>query len=569
MRPVRNQRGASPLMIWSCAQRLAYLMIVLMGHAAAHYARPVVDRWGWLARRLPPTGLSGPDRLSRILEDLGGSFIKLGQMMAMQPDILPLAYCDALNNLLDHVSPVDRGEIERVIREETGRGPEELFERFNAVPLASGSIGQVHEAWIGEQKLAVKVQRPDTQRNFDRDVNLMGLTVSMIRILRLRPLSFLIDPLTEFAAWTREELDFRREASHMQKLRKNIDESQYIPAVLADYSTRRVLVAEFLEGVTLMDHLRALERRDPEHEARLDAMGFAPEILAQNIIENCLGNVFQFGVFHADLHPANLMILPGNVVGYIDFGITGVISRYSRQNLLAMTLAYARKDVDALCNRFFAVSSLDERSDPQAFRAGVKRLSEQWYTADPKDPRLKLTTTQVMLDMLRLSREACIWPQRDIIKYIRSAIAIDGLVRRFAPDFDFAHHLGASCRRHLTSHARRMLLSHDVLFNFTNAGVDLLRDGMFRFAAALEQAAEAPRGGAPAESPRRRARSRLVVDAQLLIVLAATLATAMRTHDAIHIGFNVLTAELLLAAVAGMLLVASRRDRFIQHAIGR
>ena len=98
------------------------------------------------------------------------------------------------------------------------------------------------------------------------------------------------------------------------------------------------------------------------------------------------------------------MILPGNVIGYIDFGITGIISKYSRQNLLAMTLAYARKDVDGLCDRFFDVSSLDHASDPLGFREGVKRLSEHWYSSGAGDAHLQTTTTQVMLDMLKLSK---------------------------------------------------------------------------------------------------------------------------------------------------------------------
>ena len=139
---------------------------MLLGHAVAHYARPVVLRFGWLARRLPPTELTGPERLRRVFEDLGGSFIKLGQMLAMQPDILSMEYCNALYDLLDHVSPVPVGEIARVIREETGRSPEQLFDRFEPVPLASGSIGQVHVAWHGGRKLAVKVQRPDAQVQF-------------------------------------------------------------------------------------------------------------------------------------------------------------------------------------------------------------------------------------------------------------------------------------------------------------------------------------------------------------------------------------------------------------------
>jgi ubiquinone biosynthesis protein len=545
-------------MIWSCAQRLAHILIVLFGHAAAHYARPVVLRFGWVARRLPSTGLMGPERLRRIFEDLGGSFIKLGQMLAMQPDILSLEYCSALYDLLDHVSPVPSEEISRVIREETGRSPEELFDRFEPIPLASGSIGQVHVAWHGGRKLAVKVQRPDAQSSFDRDVKLMTLTVWIVRALHLRALSFLIDPLSEFADWTRDELDFRREARYMRLLRRNAQgsDSQYVPFVVDEYTTRRVLVGEFLDGVTLMDHLRAAGSQDPAHQARLAAMGFDPDRLARNVIDNCLGDVFQFGVFHADLHPANLMILPGNVIGYIDFGITGVISKYSRQNLLAMTLAYARKDVDGLCDRFFDVSSLDQTSDPLGFREGVKRLSEAWYSSGGGDARLETTTTQVMLDMLKLSRETRIWPQRDIIKYIRTSIAIDGLVRRFAPGFDFGHYLGTACRRHLTWHARRMLVSHDALVSSTKAGVDLVRDGIFRLAAALEHAAETPRNTDVEVGPRPM---RATEQGSLLMVMITAFLLAVGTHDSIRIGPNLVTAELLVAAAAAAQLVAARR----------
>jgi ubiquinone biosynthesis protein len=548
-------------MLWNGIQRLVHILIVLLGHAATRYARSLVERFGWLARRLPPTGLSGPERLRRVFEDLGGSFIKLGQMLAMQPDILPLEYCNALYDLLDHVNPVPADAIARVIREDTGSAPAELFDRFELVPLASGSIGQVHVAWKDGRKLAVKVQRPDARSNFDRDVKLMRLTVWLVRTLRLRVLSFVIDPLSEFAAWTQDELDFRREARYMRQLRRNAagSDSQYIPFVLDAHTTRRVLVVEFLDGVTLLDHLRAVERQDPAYEARLGAMGFDPDHLARNVIDNCLGDVFRFGVFHADLHPANLMILNGNVIGYIDFGITGVISKYSCQNLLAMTLAYARKDVDRLCDRFFDVSSLDGSSDPLGFRAGVKRLAEHWYTSGAGfgDARLQTTTTQVMLDMVRLSRECRIWPQRDIIKYIRTSIAIDGLIRRFAPGFDFGYYLGTACRRYLTWHARRMLVSHDTLVNNTKASVDLVRDGMFRLAAALEHAAEAPRRGGDVESLVLLGRTS--ADRPLLLIFITALLLAVGTNHSIRIGPNLVTAELLIAAAAAVRLVAARR----------
>ncbi len=544
-------------MFWTSVLRLYSILAVLLGHAVAHYARALVVRCGWLARRVPSTALTGPMRLRTIFEDLGGSFIKLGQMLAMQPDIVPSSYCEALYDLLDHVSPFPSDQVRQVIREETGHEPATLFDRFDPVPLASGSIGQVHVAWKAGHKLAVKVQRPDARACFDRDAKLMRLTVWFVQTFRIRALSFLIDPLTEFAAWTRDELDFTQEAAFMRQLRRNAEGSvsQYVPYVLPGYTTRRLLVIEFLEGITLMDHLRTLGRQDTDYEARLAALGFDADQLARNVIDNCLGDVFRFGLFHADLHPANLMILPGNVIGYIDFGITGRISKYSRHNLLAMTLAYARKDTDGLCDRFFDVSSIDRTSDPSGFRAGLKRLSERWYSPQAGGTQLQTTTTQVMLDMLMLSRKTRIWPQRDIIKYIRSTIAIDGLVRRFAPGFDSGHYLGTACRRHLAWHARRMLVSHDTLISSSKASVDLVRDGMFRIAAALEQTADSRLR--VHESWTLGPRSEVGGDGPLLLS-AIALCLAFTTHDSICIGPNLQTAELLVAVAAAMRLGAGR-----------
>lgn len=550
-------------MRFASLRRVTHILLVLVKHGLSHFAGPLVRRSRWLARRLPATCLSGPVRSRMMAEDLGGAFLKLGQMLAMQPDILPFEYCNALYDLLDHVTPLPAADIIQVIADDLGAAPEILFDRFDQKPLASGSIGQVHVAWRGGRKLAIKVQRPDAKANFDRDVKLMRLCVWLIRHLHLRPLDFMLDPLTEFADWIRDELDFRREAGYMRELRRDSDGShrQYVPDVLTKFTTRRILVVEYLDGVTLLDHLRSLAKHNSRHEARLQSLRFNPEQVARNIIDNYLGDVFEYGLFHADLHPANLIILADNVVGYIDFGITGVISRYSRQNLLSMTLAYARNDIDALCDRFFSVSSVDESSDPQAFRERLKQLSEHWYARDAKDTRLQTSTTQVMLDMLRLSRQTRIWPQRDIIKYIRSAIAIDGLVRRFAPGFDFGHYLGTACRRHLTWHARKIMLSHDALVNSTHASVDLMRDGMFRMAAAFENVTEKPhRSRQAAPRSRRRSRSRLAINALLFVICGMALWLAGGTHvTPFRVGLNLASAELLVAAGAALLLIVGRR----------
>src|SRR5262249_44845047 len=155
-----------------------------------------------------------------------------------------------------------------------------------------------------------------------------------------------VEPVSEFIAWTREELDFRCEAGYMDRLRRNARDNpaERVPQVVSAYTTRRTLVMEFFDGVTVLNYLRAAAAGDDRVLRRLAAGGFDPAAFARNLIDNFLGDAFRHGAFHADLHPANLMVLPGNVVGYIDFGITGVLSIYSRRHLVAMTYAYTRGD---------------------------------------------------------------------------------------------------------------------------------------------------------------------------------------------------------------------------------
>lgn len=526
--------------------RLIQIVWILTQHGLAQYAPTLVRRIPWVRKRLPLPELTKPERLKAVLESLGGSFVKLGQMLALQPDILPFEYCYALYGLLDRVHPVSADEIEAVFREEIGRSPADVFDGFERKPIASGSIGQVHVAWLNGTKVAVKIQRPDTQAGFHRDVKLMKSLVWLIQCVHLKPLSWMIDPLTEFSEWTVEELDFRSEARYMKQLRRNAAENarEQIPMMYSEYSTERVLVVDFLEGVTLLDHIR--NQDDARHQQQLARTGFDCDKFSRAIIDNFLGDAFRHGMFHADLHPANLMILPNNVVGYIDFGITGVISQFSRQNLVTMTLAYARRDLDGLCARFFDVSSMDERSDPAAFRAGIKRLSDKWYKGGEDDPSLQITTTMVMLDMLMLSRQTGIWPQRDVIKYIRSAIAIDGLIRQFAPHFDVGNYLAIACRRYLSWHARKSLLSHDALINWSKASAELMRSGAFRFSTFLERIGEASAQQSAAR-PRHRGRRRGARFAAIGLSACAVGVLAFTTNDSFALGLNLFTSQLIVA----------------------
>jgi ubiquinone biosynthesis protein len=545
---------------WLSLRRLAYITFVITKHAFAHVGGVLLVRLS-LRSSVP---LSGPARLRVALEELGGSFIKFGQMLALQPDILSLEYCNGLFDLLDRITPFDYTAVEQIFLTEIGKRPAEIFDSFAPEPVATASIGQVHVAYLDGRKVAVKVQRPNVETDFAGDIRLMAAAMMVIKRLHLRSLYWMLEPTGEFLRWTHEELDYRYEARYMERLRRNAANNSHerVPEVFWPYTTRRTLVCEFFEGDTMLSYLRALESGDEQLVNNLQTIGFEPDKTARHIIDNFLGDVFQHGMFHADLHPANLMILPGNTVGYIDFGITGTISRYSRRNLIALTLAYTRGDLEGMCEAFFRISVFDSETSQARFREGLKQFAETWYETAGRERRLRKNFTLVMLDMLRLSRRTGVWPERDVVKYIRSAIAIDGLITRFAPSFDLGQHLQVVCDRHLRWSARRELFTYDSILGWAISGERIARDGPLRVAdfverltaGELEAEAVVNVEAISGDDALRRRAVQLGI-AVFVVALAMTLAT-----ERLEFGINLFTAELLFfgIVVAQLLHTVSR-----------
>lgn len=466
--------------------RFKDLFLIVARHALLHALHQRTARWPRLARIVPGASLSGPKRFRLCIEELGGTFIKFGQMLAMQSDLLPLEYCAALFSLFDQVPPFDYTEVERTFLEDLQRTPQEIFDHFEIVPAATGSIGQVHVAMLKGQKVAVKVRRPSILSDFDADIAALRFTVRAVKLLHLRSFYWIVAPTEEFIAWTQEELDYRREAHYMDELGRNAknSEQEKVPAVFWSCTTARILTVEFLEGITVSEYLRQVKAgKIPDVSPDFD-----PAIYGARLIDNFLGDAFRHGMFHADLHPGNLVIMPGNVVGYIDFGISGVLSQYSRRHLIAMTLAYARGDIEEMCEAFFRITTFDQNADTLYFHRQLKEVSSGWYGMDETESRLRKSITSIMLELLLLSKASGIWPQRDVIKYIRSAIALDGLMKVLSPGLDIGRHLEQACERHIKSDAMRSLASLQTLSGWFGGNARLVRDGFLRTFAMLKRA---------------------------------------------------------------------------------
>ncbi len=423
--------------------------------------RQLYRLWRRRSQGLPTLG---HELLREGLEQIGGTFVKLGQILSLQIDTLPREYCDALLKLLDRVPTASPEEITGVFMSEFGCPPQSLYGEFDLVPIGSASIGQVHRGKLRDgTKVAIKVQRPGVRYTFHRDILLMKSFIWFIFLFRIRGLYFMRDPVRELSTWTRDELDYRREATHCDMVRANAVDSptERIPLVYWELTKTRVLTMEFLDGPSVMEYLRLVDNNATEALDELTRTGFDPQVFCGNVITNFLGDAFRHGVFHADLHPANLLILPNNVVGYVDFGIVAKLTPEARHKQIELTVAFSKGDQEEIYRQFLNICMLTPDSDLEGLRKRIYELSKTWY----KEPavhgkvRLQVSITIVMRDFLTVCRGYGVLVDREMIKYIRSIVLVDGVVSRLAPGFDLATVLRHIVENYLFDQSTRKIFS--------------------------------------------------------------------------------------------------------------
>lgn len=416
--------------------------------------------WG----RLRGQPVRGPQLLREALENLSGAFIKFGQILSLQIETLPREYCDALLALLDRVPQFPPEQVDRVFLEELKALPRDLYREFEYQAVASASIGQVHRAVLKDGTVvAVKVQRLGIRRVFECDNLLLQSLVKLIFLFRIRRLYFVRDPVRELSTWTQDELDYRREAAYCQLLRDNAvhTPTERVPKIYWELTTSRVLTMDYLEGPSVAQYLRMLEEDDKTQLNALRAQGFVPSKFISNVISNFLSDAFRFGVFHADLHPANLLILSNNVVGYVDFGIVAILTPEARRKQIELTLAYSSGNTEAIYQGFLNICAVGEEADLPGMRRKIEEMATQWYREPAVGGRVRfrVSVTKAMMDLLSVCQDYGVLIDREMIKYVRSTILADGLVARLAPHFDLAQALRKVVEEYLADEARRKVFS--------------------------------------------------------------------------------------------------------------
>ena len=274
--------------------------------------------------------LSRPERLRLVFEELGPTFIKLGQLLSTRPDLIPADYLDELARLQDEVPAFSLAEVHAIFREELGRSPDEVFHYFDAEPLAAASIGQVHRARLDSgAEVVVKVQRPDIENVIAVDLEILAHLAGLMEqyleeVQGHRPTAI----VQEFARSLSREIDFAIELANVQRFARQFKNNAaiHVPLVYPELSTPRVLVMEYVLGIKA------------SMAGQLREQGYDLPLIAERGATLVMEQIFVHGFFHADPHPGNLFILPDNVVCFIDFGQMGRLSRKDREDFTDLVL---------------------------------------------------------------------------------------------------------------------------------------------------------------------------------------------------------------------------------------
>ena len=363
-----------------------------------------------------------PVKLRLMLQELGTTFIKLGQLLSTRPDVVGDRIADELANLQDDNPAITYEQVKAIVERELNGNIDELFEEFKHEHLATASIGQVHEAkLITGERVAVKIQKEGITDKIDLDLRILKYIANRTDKFNanLRKLN-LPGIMEEFDRSIHKEIDYNNEFMNMQRIEMNFVENPaiHIPATYPEYCTSKVLTMEFIDGTKLND----------VYESTSDE--FDKKLLAKNVLDSYLQQLFIDGFFHGDPHPGNVMILEDNVVCYLDLGMMGFFDEKFKKDLSEVVLLFMDQDVDGLINQLMYMDILDYDIDTSSLRRDLNDLFGRYFG-------VQLNRFDGVLEaLLSLMQEYGVILPNEVVTMARGLAMIESIAHNLDPEID-------------------------------------------------------------------------------------------------------------------------------------
>lgn len=398
-------------------------------HTTEDSGRRLREILGVLRKHHITKGLT-PVKLREILEDLGPTYVKLGQIMSMRSDMLPEKYCRELTKLRTDVKPLPFDTILKIVSSELGRPALEVFDQIEATPLGSASIAQVHPALLkGGDRVVLKVQRPAIREIMADDIRLMRKAIGLLKLTigtgDLIDFNVIIDELWKTS---QEEMDFIQEAKNCDLFYENQKDIAYAtcPQVIHELTTPRLLVMSYIEGIQI------------DHVEELTSMGYDMTEIGEKTAASYCKQILEDGFFHADPHPGNLWI-SGGQVAWLDLGMTGHLSENNKQLIKRAVLALLQNDIYEVKNVLLAMGETKDRINHARLYTDIDDIVSKFMTVDFGTMHLG-ELIERLLDMVK-DHHISITP--DITMLGRSMITIEGTLSACAPDVNLLQILSA------------------------------------------------------------------------------------------------------------------------------
>jgi ubiquinone biosynthesis protein len=376
------------------------------------------------------TSGSKPEHLRLALEQLGTTFVKLGQILSTRADLLPPEYLTELTKLQDCASPVPFEAIKQTLDAELGRPIEEMFAEFDPKPVAAASIGQAHQAKLLDgTEVIVKIRRPGVVEQVNEDLEILKeLAAAASKRWQFAHRYDLTGLVEEFSQTLRAELDYIREAHNAERFAANFEGDPIIriPRVFWDTTTSRVLTLEHVRGLKINDLVG------------LDQRGIDRRYLAESATGAVLKMVCEDGFFHADPHPGNFFIQPDGAIALIDFGMVGVLDEATQDRLADLLISISRNDAERLVDVFLDLGVTRTRVDRQSFRRDIENLLSAYWGL----PLSELRVINVLDDVFEVMRRHHLHLPSNLALLLKTVIMVEGLGVNLDPDFRLTTVLG-------------------------------------------------------------------------------------------------------------------------------